>query len=467
MFSGVPAPEVRTLVEVENQRRGTRTWILDRPAPNDGVRSVAIEGYCSQTSVVAGQSLNFYISTNPISDWRMDIYRTGYYQGTGARLVASLGPFEGVVQQTPTLRSYRIGSCEWALSCRLEVPDEWLSGVYLGKLTELSSGFQSYVIFVVKDSRKADLIVQCSDLTWQAYNRWPASSSLYDDGEQEWYWGGASGSTFARPYGKYRQLLDAPLSIGSGEWLLWEFPFSYWVEQMNYDVTYMSNLDLHYDPATWRRAAFISVGHDEYYTMEMYTNLLTQIESGLNVAFFSGNSVYGQVEFVDASSFIRVDIFSAPEEANFRSLPGSYQFPFRAPDAGYLLGSRSTYPIMGGADWICADPGHWVFAGSGMKKGDSIAGLVGWESHGAVAEDRDVDVVAAGEVSGPYGRGPYAATVYRSPLGNVVFNAATIWWSDGLASPPGYVRSTEYVLRHGPDERVQCITANVLNRFIQ
>jgi hypothetical protein len=457
-----------TLLEIENRRAGTHAWILDRPAPNDGVRAAAIEGYCSKTSVLPGQTLDFYVSTNPAAHWRMDIYRTGYYQGAGGRLVGSLGPFEGVVQHTPTLHSYRIGRCEWTSSCRLKVPDYWLSGVYLGKLTELSSGFQNYVIFVLKDTRKADLIVQCSDLTWQSYNRWPANSSLYDDGEHEWYWGSESGSTFARPYGKYRQLLDAPLSTGSGEWFLWEFPFSYWAEQMKYDITYISNLDLHCDSATLNRAkGFISVGHDEYYTIEMYGNLLSKIESGLNVAFFSGNSVYGQVKFVDDCSFIRSDIFSAPEEMNFGSLPGSNKFPFRAPDAGYLLGSRSTHPIMGGADWICSDPGHWVFSGSGMKKGDSIAGLVGWESHGAVAEGRDVDVVAAGEVSGPYGTGPYAATVYSTPLGNVVFNAATIWWSDGLASPPGYVRSTEYVARNGPDKRVQCITTNVLNRFIR
>jgi hypothetical protein len=33
--------------------------------------------------------------------------------------------------------------------------------------------------------------------------------------------------SFHRPYGKYCQILDAPLSTGSGEWFLWEFPIAF------------------------------------------------------------------------------------------------------------------------------------------------------------------------------------------------------------------------------------------------
>jgi hypothetical protein len=43
-------------------------------------------------------------------------------------------------------------------------------------------GKQTYVIFIVRDYRPVDLLFQCSDLTWQAYNKWPARDSLYDDG---------------------------------------------------------------------------------------------------------------------------------------------------------------------------------------------------------------------------------------------------------------------------------------------
>ena len=41
----------------------------------------------------------------------------------------------------------------------------------------------------------------------------------------------------------------------------------------------------------------------------------------------------------------------------------------------------------------------------------------------------------------------------------------TIWWGDGLAEPPGYVRPAVYTRPRGPDERVRRITRNLLDRF--
>ena len=33
----------------------------------------------------------------------------------------------------------------------------------------------------------------------------------------------------------------------------------------------------------------------------------------------------------------------------------------------------------------------------------------------------------------------YTSTIYPGPKDNIVFNSATIWWSDGLSAPPGYI----------------------------
>ena len=46
-----------------------------------------IEGYCSHTSVRAGETIRFYVSTNPAAQFTLDIYRMGYYGGNGGRLV--------------------------------------------------------------------------------------------------------------------------------------------------------------------------------------------------------------------------------------------------------------------------------------------------------------------------------------------------------------------------------------------
>ena len=42
--------------------------------------------------------------------------------------------------------------------------------------------------------------------------------------------------------------------MGSGEFLLWEFPLSYWIEQQGYDVSYISNVDTHMDAPGLQRA---------------------------------------------------------------------------------------------------------------------------------------------------------------------------------------------------------------------
>lgn len=87
-----------------------------------------------------------------------------------------------------------------------------------------------------------------------------------------------------------------PLSNGSGEFLLFEFPLAFWLEKEGYDVTYISNIDTHADGKGLLRAkGFLSVGHDEYWTQEMYDNVARARDEGVSLAFLSGNSVSGIV----------------------------------------------------------------------------------------------------------------------------------------------------------------------------
>ncbi|MFM1769651.1 MAG: hypothetical protein RJA22_2180 [Verrucomicrobiota bacterium] len=459
----------------ENDRRGTRDWMLGRTGvdPATRYRCPWIEGYCSRTSVRAGETIHFFVSTNPPARYTIDLYRMGHYGGDGARHVLRLGPLQGQAQPDPVVGPKRVRDCRWAAGAAVSIPGDWVSGVYLGLLTAEPGGWQSYVIFIVRDDRPADFLLQCSDNTWQAYNRWPSQFSLYDDGKEQWYWGGGVQVSANRPYGKYCQILNAPLSQGSGEWFLWEFPFAHWMEQQGYDVTYLSNLDTHADPRGLRRGrGFLSVGHDEYWTIEMFRNVQRAIREGLSAGFFSGNAVCGRIRLApDAAgvpdrAFERVGVFGPPGGTiEFKSMS---TLRHERPYANELMGAHSTGPVTGGADWTCVAPDHWVFAGTGMKAGEGIPGLVGWEWHGDPAPIPGLEVVArAGTQSAP-GKpngGVFTATVYPGPRGNVVFNAGTCWWADGLSAPPGYVRPRVYTEPKGPDARCQAITRNVLERM--
>ncbi len=475
------SPPARTpdLIATENQKPGDKDWLLThtRIDPKTRYRSPAIEGYCSRTSVRAGDSIDLMVSTNPPSPFTIDVYRTGYYAGAGARKLSTLGPFPGKTQPDPPIGPNRLRECRWEPTTSLKIPADWPSGVYLGKLTAEKENLQSYVIFIVRDDRPADFIFQCSDHTWQAYNRWPDQFALYDDGQNQWYWGPGSDVSFDRPYGKYCQIFDQPLSIGSGEYFLWEFPLAFWLEQHGYDVTYISNTNTHSDPSGLMRAkGLLSVGHDEYYSIEMYHTLKDAIDKGLNVAFLSGNTCCGRVDPRPSSTgvpnriFGRIDRFGPREEEELKHFPTMAKLPFNSPNENLLVGARSTGYITGGADYVCLKPDHWLFETTGMKKGDGIPGLIGWEWHGDPATSiPGLEVVSSAPTrSAPNSptHGDYASTIYPGPKGNFVFNASTCWWADGLSAPPGYVRPNVYTQPKGPDPRCQQITRNFLQRII-
>jgi hypothetical protein len=62
----------------------------------------------------------------------------------------------------------------------------------------------------------------------------------------------------------------------------------------------------------------------------------------------------------------------------------------------------------------------------------------------------------------------HTAVVFPGPKGNWVFNAGTIWWPEGLSRPPGHIPARHNTTgTFGPDERVEQITRNVLDRFIR
>jgi len=190
-------------IQIENAKAGSTDWLLTRVARHDDEiyelgwhRRRGIEAYASHTSVKAGQTLTVHVSTFPVNKYSVRIYRMGYYAGAGARLMQSLGPLQGTAEPTPQDGERNLVECNWKVGFSLEIPADWLSGVYLGKLSTLPAPggqyldlemiSESYFIFIVRDDRRADLLFQASDMTWLSYNRWPQWRSMYDLGAAPW-----------------------------------------------------------------------------------------------------------------------------------------------------------------------------------------------------------------------------------------------------------------------------------------
>jgi hypothetical protein len=394
--------------------------------------------------------------------------------------MSKIGPIEGKTQATPELGEKNLNECRWESSHRLTIPNDWVSGVYLGRLTTIPESdqepyWQSYVIFVVVDDRPCDVLFQCSDNTWQAYNTWPSKYSVYTHPKgNQGPWADVS---FDRPYGREAQfdsVVNDPLTQGSGEYLPLEFPLAFWLEQQGYDVSYCCNSDMLTPDRGLKAKAFISVGHDEYWDIRQFRSVETLRDQGVSLLFLSGNSVCWVSPFRDGFDgrrnriFFRGGPYGADRPITEARAKEHGPFPERGPDEGFLMGARNVEPVNGGGDWICTMPEHWIFQGTGIKQGESIPGLIGWEYHGDPAEIPGLAVVGTGKawVSGQTPQ-TWTATVYEGPKGNVVFNASSIFWAQGLSDPPGHTLPWSHWSRpHGPDARVQGITKNVLERAI-
>ena len=475
---GATAAAQSNPIQTENARPGSTDWLLTKVVRHDDEiyelgwhRRRGIEAYASQTSVKAGDTLNVHVSTYPANKYSVSIYRMGYYGGAGARLMRTIGPLQGTVEPTPPDGHRKLIECAWRVGFSLEIPSDWLSGVYLGKLAtipsssgqylDLEMASESYVIFIVRDDRQADLLFQASDLTWLSYNRWPQWRSLYDLDEAPW--GASNGKVgydvgFDRPYGLYWNGYPAgfhPLTNGSGEFLMTEFPLAFWLGKEGYDVTYISNVDTHTDGKGLLRAkAFLSVGHDEYWTGRMFENVTKARDAGVSLAFLSGNSVSGIVELLPSSD-------GRPNRVMRRSGGGF--------NGEHQLMGASSHGV-GFADWTADQPEHWAFEGTNMKKGDRVAELVGWEYHGLpLGQHPGLVVLSEGPVYGANGErrdGRYATTLYAAAKGNLVFNAGTCWWNLVLSTPPGFQNPPRKDFRRN-DSRIQRITKNILDRMIR
>jgi hypothetical protein len=70
------------LIKTENAKAGA-SFQLTRMMPDSAksYRTSLIEGYCSRQSVKAGEKLDIFVSTKPVSKFTIDIFRMGYYDG--------------------------------------------------------------------------------------------------------------------------------------------------------------------------------------------------------------------------------------------------------------------------------------------------------------------------------------------------------------------------------------------------
>ena len=282
-------------IVLENQKQGNpeSDWGLSL-----GTASTNIEGYAKDLSVNVGGTVDFKINTDA-TDYRIEIYRLGYYNGDGARLVGTIQHEDANAPIQPKPLYDRstglVDAGNWSVTDTWDMPDDLISGVYLAKLVREDGTFgESRIPFVVRDdSSTSDIVFQTSDTTWQAYNPW-GGNSLYTGSE---FGGFQKAVSYNRPMAldiaePTNTTLYGPESYLFGA----EYAAIRWLEQNGYDVTYQTGIDTGLRGANLlNHDVFLSVGHDEYWSGEQRANVEAARDAGVNLSFWSGNTMFWKV----------------------------------------------------------------------------------------------------------------------------------------------------------------------------
>ena len=451
-------------IVLENNKQGTFDWEL-----SDWSAQNVIEGYASKTSVQRGSTISFFVNTTA-SRYTIEIFRLGWYNGAGGRRMTNAISRPGVRQTKPTPDATTgLVECRWPTSYTLTIPNtltdptNWASGIYVAKLTA-NTGQQSYIPFVVRDdTRVAPYMFQSSVTTYQAYNAW-GGKSLY-----------AFNSTFGQR--AYKVSFNRPYDTGWGtgdlinDWSGWELNMLRFLEREGYDVTYCTNVDTHNRTAQLNNCkAFLSVGHDEYWSRAMRDRVEAGRNNGKHLGFFTSNAAYWQVRFEPAYNGVADRTLVCYKEAAldpFYADPAKRQFTtvtwrdaiINRPEEALLGVQYAYYPV--DADIVISNAGHWVFANTGLRNGDVLPGLCGYEADRIYGiGPANVVQLAHSPLVDDNGPGASDMAIYQHSSGANVFATGSMQWPWGLDD---YFAYWSHPYRVHP--AAQQITRNVLARF--
>jgi hypothetical protein len=427
-----PLPSARWTIKAENAKPGSKQWHLTNPAKHR-----EIEGYASATSVDRGQDISIFVNTADPT-YTLQVFRMGWYGGFGGREMMDPVTLTGIRQPMPSPDpETHLIECHWTDPYVLHIPNssdptDWASGIYLVKLTAGTSGKESYVIFVVRDDeRSSDLLLQLTIATYEAYNPW----------------GGWSLYTQPRSYAVSFNRPNHEGGGGAGFFFEWEYNMVRFLEREGYDVAYSTNVDTDLrGQLILQHKAFLSVGHDEYWSRRMLDNVTQARDSGVNIGFFGADEANWQIRFQPSDitgdpdrtivcyKSATLDPFSQNPETGYLTTTH-----FRDPPVNHPQGALTGVMYLGwfdgpSRDMVVTDASSWIFRNTGLQKGTHLTGLLGYE----------VDRIFPGHPSGLRGvaHSPWIGvnnrtfysdmTYYIARSGSTVVSTGSMDWVWGL-----------------------------------
>ncbi len=431
--------------------RGTKAWRISKPA-YDG----QIEGYATSISADPGQPVALRVSTTA-SRFRVKAFRFGWYRGGQARLVWASRWLPGEQQPGPTFSDYgtRTVVADWHDSASLHTSG-WAPGVYLLRLVA-STGWQYDVPLILRSPTVRGRVVLVAPVaTWQAYNAWGGYSLYHGPADDRRAWA----VSFDRPF-------QAP---GHSDLFYGVVPVVVQAARRGIPLAFRTDLDLTGARSLAGARAYVSMGHDEYWTPTMRKVVLHARDRGTNLVFLGADTEWWRIRLASSPTGpqrvvvgYRWDYGLDPVISRKPGLTtGPFDYPPVPRPEEALTGLRyECYPV--DAAYRVVSPRWWGFAGTHVHAGTRFPHLVGIEAdrvYPTAAMPRPMQVLSS---SGFRCRGKPTSSqsvYYTTTSGAGVFNAGTLRWTCALHRSCGVVtvsRATERFARR--------VTANVLRAF--
>jgi hypothetical protein len=436
-----------------------------------------IWAYADRQSLAPGEKLNIMAAGGPGQPprrARLEVFRLG----AGAPTPVWTSDFAEVRYRGPTASGAAIGP-GWPPTFAGIDTGGWPPGCYYADIVEQTTATRDVkaAFWIVTNPRRSGAVLaRLGTNTYQAYNPW-GGHSLYPNDDDE-----TRGLlvSFDRPTEPSFFEYDAYLVA--------------WLEALAPSlggVDYAANFDVHQDASILDPYPLVITGsHDEYWSMEEFDAFHRRIfQLGRNTAFFGANTAYCQVRYADLNRAPgtrdlgrQLVCFKTSSDPILRR--GSAIDPRRLPTNNFRTDARRPETmLLGGAfqNWFEGTrpvrPSYKVaridlpmFEGTGWKVGDVAADVIGyeWDNRDPKGDGKrlwdprrsldpaidlaSISVLFRGEAVGEDGvPGVAEATLYRSPAGAQVFNAAAVRWAWGLGKEgfvnPSFRKFNENLVR--------------------
>ena len=387
-----------------------------------------VTGYCWPQSAVAGETVALHVSSPGGRPVAVEVARAG-----AERIVVFSDTVPAEHHAAPL--DAATNGCNWPAALTLNIDPAWRSGFYEVVLDVDVDGKarRSHAFFVVRPSTPtASILLALATNTWHAYNDF-GGRNLYTGATQVSLQRPMTPGYLYKPPGLGRRVTTTTTNdpkmaahvgylainhlspwAGSAGWPDWELPFLQWAEANGYAIDVVTNADLEDHPEVLRDnayALYLSVGHDEYWSMGMRDTVEAFIARGGNAAFLSGNTAFWQVRLEEHTpegpaatmvgykgQFKQDPVYGTDRQGELTSIwsdhaigrPENHMTGVSFARGGYhRIGKRAT---RGAGGYTIHRADHWIFDGTGLGYGDVLgaeAVTVGYECDGCDFTYRD------------------------------------------------------------------------------